>query len=73
MAGSPMLIIAATSASLFHTDAARQAVAAGARLLSMTEVSEEVMTSGAITADFEAQGPRTNRCEVCLPLQRSRT
>jgi leucyl aminopeptidase (aminopeptidase T) len=51
------VIIAATSASLFHTDAARQAVAAGARLLSMTEVSEEVMTGGAITADFEAQGP----------------
>ncbi len=51
------VIIAATAASLFHTDAARQAVAHGARLLSMTEVSEEVLTSGAITADFEAQGP----------------
>jgi leucyl aminopeptidase (aminopeptidase T) len=51
------VIIAATSASLYHTDAARNAVAAGARLLSMTEISEEVMTSGAITADFEAQGP----------------
>lgn len=51
------VIIAAASASFYHTDAARQAVAKGARLLSMTEVSEEVMTSGAITADFEAQGP----------------
>jgi 2,5-dihydroxypyridine 5,6-dioxygenase len=51
------VIIAATSASLYHTDAARNAVASGARLLSMTEISEEVMTSGAITVDFEAQGP----------------
>lgn len=60
------VIIAATAASLFHTDAARQAIAAGARLLSMTEVSEEVLTSGAITADFEAQGPNLEYVRALL-------
>lgn len=64
------VIVAATSASLFHTDAARQAVAAGARLLSMTEVSEEVMTSGAITADFEAQGPAIETVRSLLTTAR---
>jgi 2,5-dihydroxypyridine 5,6-dioxygenase len=60
------VIIAATSASLYHTEAARNAVAGGARLLSMTEISEEVMTSGAITADFEAQGPTIESVRALL-------
>ena len=65
------VIIAAASASLYHTDAARDAVAGGARLLSMTEISEEVMTSGAITADFEAQGPVLEAVRALLTSARA--
>ncbi|PZR66754.1 MAG: leucyl aminopeptidase [Candidatus Dormiibacter spiritus] len=65
------VVIAATSASLYHTDAARNAVAGGARLLSMTEISEEVMTSGAITADFEAQGPIIESVRALLTSARA--
>ena len=49
------VILAPTSGSLFHTNAAREAVATGARLISLTEMSEALLVSGAILADFEAQ------------------
>ncbi|MFN8455965.1 MAG: aminopeptidase [Anaerolineae bacterium] len=51
------VILAPTSGSMFHTNAAREAVAAGARLISLTEMSEALLVSGAILADFEAQAP----------------
>lgn len=60
------VILAPVTGSLFHTEAAREAIVAGARLLSLTEISEELLISGAILADFEAQGPVVEAVRVML-------
>lgn len=60
------VIVAPVTGSLFHTQAAREATKTGARLLSLTEITEELLISGAILADFEAQGPRIERVRTML-------
>lgn len=60
------VILAPVTGSLFHTEAARDAVKAGARLLSLTEISEELLSTGAILADFDAEGPRIEKVRQML-------
>lgn len=60
------VVLAPVTGSLFHTNAAREATEAGARLLSLTEITEELLISGAILADFEAQGPVIERVRAML-------
>lgn len=60
------VILAPVSGSLFHTDAARAAAEAGARLLSVTEVTEELLIDGACLADFEAMAPVAERVRQLL-------
>ena len=43
---------------MFHTEAARDATKAGARVISLTEITEQLLIDGAILADFEAEAPR---------------
>lgn len=50
-------IIGLTTSSLYHTRARLDACEGGARLVAMTKVTETVMMSGGIEADFEAQCP----------------
>lgn len=52
------VVLCATSGSLYHTAAAREACAAGARLLSLTEIDEAMLSGGGILADFQALAPR---------------
>jgi len=51
------VIIGLTSSSLYHTRARLAACQAGARLVAVTEVTEALMISGGIEADFDAQRP----------------
>ncbi len=51
------VIFGMTTSSLYHTEARLEACRAGARLVAATEITEEMMTSGGIEADFEAQLP----------------
>ncbi len=51
------VIIGLTSSSLYHTRARMAACHNGARLVAVTEVTEALMISGGIEADFEAQRP----------------
>src|SRR2546428_4736563 len=51
------VILAPTSLSVFHTAAARDAVAAGARMLAISECREETLIRGGIDADFAARAP----------------
>jgi len=51
------VIIGLTSTSLFHTNAKIDACKAGARLLAITEATEEIFQKGGINADFIAQLP----------------
>ena len=51
------VIFGMTTSSLYHTQARLAACRAGARLVAATEITEEVMVSGGIEADFEAQLP----------------
>ncbi len=51
------VILGLTTSSIYHTQARLAACGAGARLVAVTEVIEEVMISGGIEADFEAQRP----------------
>lgn len=48
------VILAPVSGSLFHTAAARSAVEAGARLISITEAVEALLIDGGCLADFNA-------------------
>jgi len=50
------VIFGATTSSLVKTKAAKNAIKAGARLISLTEIAEDLLISGAILADFEGQG-----------------
>lgn len=49
------VILAPTSLSIFHTEAARAACAAGARMLAISECRAETLAGGGITADFAGQ------------------
>ena len=51
------VILAPTSLSVFHTEAVRSAVAAGARMLAISECREDTLTRGGIEADFAARAP----------------
>lgn len=51
------VVIAATTGTLFHTEACRQACAAGARVLTLTECDELTLVRGGIEADFLAIRP----------------
>lgn len=52
------VILSPTTRTIFHSQAATQALKAGARLLSLTEISEKILVSGGIDADFKALQPR---------------
>ncbi len=47
------VVVAATSRSLSHTSARRRACEAGARVASMPGITEEMLTSGGMLADYE--------------------
>jgi 2,5-dihydroxypyridine 5,6-dioxygenase len=49
------VILAATSLSVFHTEAVRSACAAGARMLALSECREDTLIRGGIEADFVAR------------------
>lgn len=49
------VVLAPTSLSIFHTEAARNACAAGARMLAISECRAETLAGGGITADFAVQ------------------
>ena len=51
------VVLTPVSKSLAHTAATSQAAANGARILSLTALSEELIASGAFTADFRKQRP----------------
>lgn len=51
------VVLMPVSKSLSHTQAAREALAAGARVLSLTASSEELLASEAYQADFRKQRP----------------
>jgi leucyl aminopeptidase (aminopeptidase T) len=50
-------IVGATGGSLFHTTATLDAIQAGARFVSVTEASEELLASAGMMADFGAARP----------------
>jgi leucyl aminopeptidase (aminopeptidase T) len=51
------VIIGLTTSSIYHTRARLAACEGGSRLVAVTEVTEKIMISGGIEADFEAQRP----------------
>jgi leucyl aminopeptidase (aminopeptidase T) len=51
------VIFSPVSRSITHTRAVKEAAAAGARILVMTQFTERLMISGSIEADFQAQMP----------------
>jgi leucyl aminopeptidase (aminopeptidase T) len=51
------VILAATSLSVFHTEAVRSACASGARMLAISECREDTLIRGGIEADFVTRGP----------------
>jgi leucyl aminopeptidase (aminopeptidase T) len=55
------VILAPTSLSIFHTEAARRACTAGARMLAISECRVETLTRGGITADFTVQAEVAER------------
>src|SRR5579884_3391021 len=59
-------ILAPTSGAIYHTDATRRAAAAGARLLSLTEFTEDVLREGGVFADFPRLAPRAHRLAALL-------
>lgn len=60
------VILAPVTGSLFHTTAAREAAAAGARLLSVTEASEMLLIDGACLADFARVAETAERVRALL-------
>jgi leucyl aminopeptidase (aminopeptidase T) len=55
------VILCPTSVTMFYTEAKNRACRRGARFLSMTEATLDVMSSGAIEADFKKQRPLVER------------
>ena len=55
------VIISPTTRTIYHSQATTDALAKGARLLSLTEVTEKVLISGGIDADFVALQPRVSK------------
>lgn len=51
------LIIAPTTRTIYHSMAAKRAVEKGARLITLTEITEESMISGGIEADYPLLKP----------------
>jgi leucyl aminopeptidase (aminopeptidase T) len=51
------VVLTPTRMGTAHTEATRLALAAGARVLCMDQFDDDLMTSGGIEADFEAQQP----------------
>jgi 2,5-dihydroxypyridine 5,6-dioxygenase len=60
------VIIAPVTGSLYLTEAAKVAIEAGARLVTLTEISEDLMIDGAILADFDHEGPRIEQVRRML-------
>lgn len=60
------VILAPVSGSLFHTTAARLAVEAGARLISVTEATEALFIDGGCLADFDAVAPTAEAVRTLL-------
>ncbi len=46
------IIISPTTRTVYHSQATKNALEAGARLISLTEISEKILVSGGIEADF---------------------
>lgn len=59
-------IIMPVSKSLAHTDAARQAIQQGARVISMTAFTESQMTEGGLYADFRKEKPTCDKVAELL-------
>ena len=55
------VIISPTTRTIYHSQATSNALANGAKLLSLTEVTEKVLISGGIDADFVALQPRVRK------------
>ncbi|MFN8593818.1 MAG: aminopeptidase [Thermomicrobiales bacterium] len=60
------VVLAPVSGSLFHTTAARLAVEAGARLISVTEATEALLIDGGCLADFDAAAVVAARLRIML-------
>ncbi len=74
------VIFSAVSISITHTRAVKEAVAAGARAIAMTAVTEEMMVSGGLEADFpqvkvtcKAVGERMARAKTAHVTSREGT
>jgi 2,5-dihydroxypyridine 5,6-dioxygenase len=65
------VIIAPVTGSLYLTEAAKVAIEAGARLVTLTEVSEDILIDGAILADFDREGPRVEQVRRMLSKAKS--
>ena len=55
------VILSPTTRTLYHSQAAINATAKGARLIVLTEMTEQMLISGGIEADFMALQPRVKR------------
>ena len=64
------VVLAPTSLSVFHTEASRNASAAGVRMLAISECRAETLVRGGITADFTGRAPVAERLARLLSGQR---
>ena len=64
------VILAPTSRTLYHSGAALAACGNGARLLALTELTEDAMCVGGIEADFAALQPRVERVRAAFEVGR---
>ncbi|MFQ5895750.1 MAG: leucyl aminopeptidase, partial [Nitrospinota bacterium] len=55
------VVLLPVSKAIAHSAATKEALAAGARVLSMTAFTEEQLIGGGIEADFEKEKPRCDR------------
>jgi leucyl aminopeptidase (aminopeptidase T) len=60
------VILAPTSGAIYHTAAIRRAAEAGARLVSLTEFTEDVLRTGGVFADFPRLAPRARQLAARL-------
>jgi 2,5-dihydroxypyridine 5,6-dioxygenase len=60
------LVVMATTSSLAHSAAARQALKAGARVISIPNVSAELLGRGGLFADFRAIRPTCQAVAACF-------
>lgn len=65
------LVIMATTSSLAHSAAARQALGAGARVISIPNVSIELLSRGGLFADFHAVRPTCRAVAACFGAGKS--